>query len=189
MAQIDNIAFEVERRQILLKYSTNLAAGISTLDWDADPNTVVTGNSAGETLLANVALGANYVESNGNLWFKYATPNSWRQTGGATTVASNVVTHVIPAGNTQGFYALDLTNNDNFDFTISCLHDGDKSYGKHAALFDGTQMLANEFSFLGIPFDVIVAIYEDTGDCVVEVTNNEALSMTVSIKAEAFAAL
>jgi len=189
MAQIDNIAFEVERRQILLKYSTNLADGISTLDWDADPNTVVTGNSAGETLLANVALGANYVESNGNLWFKYALPNSWRQVGGATSVASNVVTKTIAAGATELFYTLDLSNNQNFDFIVDTIHGSDRSLAKVAVLWSDPDVEQNEYSFLGHNIHIDIVVSESGGNCLFNITNDEATSVTASVKVEAFSAL
>jgi len=75
---------EIERRVILFKPTTTLPDD-SQLGWDADPNTVVNGNSAGESLLYNCPLGNQYIQSTGEHWRKTASPNTWVQSGASLT--------------------------------------------------------------------------------------------------------
>ncbi len=188
MASIDGNAFEIERRFIQLKFNTNMPDD-TTLGWDNDPNTVVNGNTDGETLIYNVAMGASFLQSSGSLWFKQALPNTWIEMGGATSVASNVVSYTIPAGNTQLFYTLDLTNNQNFEFTIDTIHGSDRSLAKVAVLWADPDMEQNEFSFLGHNIKIDIVASESAGDCLLNITNDESTSVTVKVKVEAFAAL
>lgn len=188
MASIDGNAFEIERRCIQLKYNTNMPDD-TTLGYDGNPNSVVNGNTDGESLIYNVAMGSTFLQSSGKWWFKKSLPNTWIEIGGATSVASNVVTYTIPTGNTQLFYTLDLSNNQTFDFTIDTIHGTDRSYAKVAVLWADPDMEQNEYSFLGHDIDIDIVASESSGDALLNITNNEATDVTCSVKVEAFNAL
>jgi hypothetical protein len=186
MASIDGNAFELERRSIQLKYNTNMPDA-TILGYDGNPNNVVNGNNAGETLIYNVAQGATFLESNGNLWYKRSLPCEWIQIGGSTSsLNSTVVTKTIASGNTERFYTLDLDNNKNFEFVVDTTFDGSKSLSKHSVLYTGGEVLANEYSFLGGVFDYDITFTASGTDCLVDVANNEAAEIICSIKVETF---
>jgi len=188
MASIDGNAFETERRFIQLKYNTNMPDN-STLGYDGNPNSVTNGANGGETLIYNVALGASFLQSSGELWFKKSLPNTWIELGGSTSVASNVVTKTIAAGATELFYTLDLSNNQNFDFIVDTIHGSDRSLAKVAVLWSDPEMEQNEYSFLGHNIHIDIVASESGGNCLFNITNDEATSVTVSVKVEAFSAL
>lgn len=188
MASTTQNFFELERRFIQLKFNTNMPDD-TILGYDGDPNIVVNGATSGETLIYNVAQGASFLQSSGALWFKQALPNTWVQLGGATSVASNVVTHVIPAGNTQQFYSLDLSNNQTFEFIMDVVQGTDRSVTKLSLLWSDPDMDYNEYSILGHNIRVDFEPSESGGNAIVEVTNNEATDVTVTMKVEAFSAL
>jgi hypothetical protein len=158
----------------------------TTLGYDGNPNSVVNGNTDGETLIYNVAQGSTFLQSNGKWWFKKTLPNTWIEIGGATSVATNVVTRTISSGATEQFYSLDLNNNENFEFIVDTLYDGSKSLSRHSALYNDSAMTSNEYSFLGEMFDMDISITASGTDCLVEITNNESSDMVCSVKAEAF---
>lgn len=190
MATIENNAFEIERRCIQLKFNTNMPGG-GTLGYDGNPNNVVNGNTDGETLVYNVAQGSTFLQSSGEWWFKKSLPNTWVEIGGATNVASNVVTHDIPSGNTQEFYSLDLGNNKSFEWVVDTtnLGTGGTSLSKLSSLYNDPDMFSNEYSFLGDNMDMAIDITASGTDCVFEITNNEASTLTCSVKVEAMNAL
>lgn len=188
MASIDGNAFETERRFIQLKYNTNMPDD-TTLGWDNDPNTVVNGNTDGETLIYNVAQGASFMQSTGALWFKKALPNTWIELGGATSVASNVVTYVIPSGNTQEFYNLALSNNQSFEWVVDTTATAGSALSKLSSLYNDPDMVSNEFSILGYSVDMDIDITVSGTDCNFAITNNEATSITCSVKVDALNAL
>lgn len=188
MASINGNAFEIERRQIQLKFNTNMPDD-TILGYDGNPNSVVNGNTDGESLIYNVAMGATFLQSNGNWWFKQALPNTWIQVGGATSVASNVVTYTIPAGNTQQFYSLSLANNQNFEFIMDAVQGTDRSLTKISLLWANPNMEFNEYSILGHHIRLKFEPSESGGNAIIEVKNNEASSVTVTMKVEAFNAL
>jgi len=188
MASIDGNAFETERRFIQLKFNTNMPDS-STLGYDGNPNSVTNGANGGETLIYNVALGASFLQSSGALWFKKSLPNTWVELGGSTTVASNIVSYVIPAGNTQLFYTLDLANNQNFDFIVDTVHGTDRSLAKVSVLWSDPSMEQNEYSFLGHNIHIDIVASESGGNCLLNITNNEATDVTVIVKVDAFNAL
>ena len=64
-----------------------LTDGITLLLWDADPNTVVNGNTAGETKLYTTAIHSHYGQSDGKEWRKIVMPNTWVEISSA---AANV---------------------------------------------------------------------------------------------------
>lgn len=188
MASIDGNAFETERRFIQLKFNTNMPDE-TILGWDNDPNTVVNGNTDGETLIYNVAMGASFLQSDGTLWFKKTLPNTWIEVGGATSVASNVVTHVIPAGNTQQFYSLALGNNQSFEWVVDTTATAGTALSKLSSLYNDPDMVFNEFSMLGYDVDMDINITASGTDCNFAITNNEATSITCSVKVDALNAL
>lgn len=186
MASIDGNSFELERRSIQLKYSTNLPDD-TTLGYDSDPNLVTNGANAGETLIYNIPIGASFLQSNGTLWYKQQLPNKWVIIGGSTTTLnSTVVTKTIASGDTERFYTLDLDNNKNFEFVVDTTFDGSKSLSKHSVLYTGGEVLANEYSFLGGVFDYDITFTASGTDCLVDVANNEAAEIICSIKVETF---
>jgi len=186
MASIENNAFEIERRCIQLKFNTNMPGG-GTLGYDSDPNGVTNGANSGETLIYNVAQGSTFLQSNGKWWFKKALPNNWIEIGGATNVASNVVTHDIPAGNTQQFYSLDLSNNKSFEWVVDTTNLGTDatSLSKLSSLYSDPNVFSNEYSFLGENMEMVIDITAAAGNCVFEITNNEAETIRCSVKVEA----
>lgn len=78
---IDDLWFELQRRVPLYKTGTTMPDG-SLLGYDGDPNAVDKDNSAGETLVYYSAQGTLYQESNGNMWRKSESPNTWLSVGG-----------------------------------------------------------------------------------------------------------
>lgn len=188
MASTEQNFFELERRQIQLKFNTNMPDQ-TTLGYDGNPNNVVNGNTDGESLIYNVAMGATFLQSSGALWFKQALPNTWIQLGGATSVNSNVVSYTIPSGNTQQFYSLNLTNNQTFEFVVDAVQGTDRSVTKISLLWADPAMEFNEYAILGHHIRYDFEPSEDSGSAVIEVTNNEASSITVTMKVEAFNAL
>lgn len=188
MADAVNNSFEIERRFIQLKYNTNMPDE-TILGYDSDPNAVTNGANGGETLIYNVAMGASFLQSTGALWFKSGLPNTWIEIGGSTTVASNVVTKTIAPGATELFYTLDLANNQTFEFIVDTVHGTDRSLTKMSALWADPDFEQNEYSFLGHNIHSDVVALENGGNCLFNITNNEAESITVSVKVEAFAAL
>lgn len=188
MASIDGNAFEIERRSIQLKFNTNMPDD-TTLGYDGNPNSVTNGATDGQTLIYNVAQGATFMQSNGTWWFKKSLPNTWIEIGGATNVASNVVTHTIPAGQTQQFYSLDLSNNQSFEWVVDTTAAGGNSLSKLASLYNNSQMSFNEYSVLGEDVAMDINITASGTDCIFQITNNEASSITCSVKVEGMNAL
>lgn len=186
MASIENNAFEIERRCIQLKFNTNMPGG-GTLGYDENPNNVVNGANNGETLIYNVAQGSTFLQSNGKWWFKKSLPNNWIEIGGATNVASNVVSHDIPSGNTQQFYSLDLGNNKSFEWVVDTTNLGTNStsLSKLSSLYSDPDMFSNEYSFLGEDMAMDINITASGTNCVFEITNNEASTINCAVKVEA----
>lgn len=184
MATIESNAFEIERRSIQLKYNTNMPGG-GTLGYDGNPNSVTNGATSGQTLIYNVAQGATFMQSNGAWWFKKSLPNTWIQLGGATNVASNVVTYTIPAGNTQQFYSLNLTNNKSFEWVVDTTAAAGNGLSKLSSLYTNSAVTFNEYSFLGENVDMDINITASGTNCLFAITNNEATAITCSVKVEA----
>lgn len=97
MSQIDILQFELERRVILFKPSTTLPDN-TQLGFNADPNTIVTPSTAGETLVYNCPSGTWYLQGNGTLWYKESSPNTWVSPSGA------------PSGKEKYSYEFDTTS-------------------------------------------------------------------------------
>jgi len=189
MAKIDNLQFEIERRAIQLKYNTNMPDE-TTLGYDGDPNAVVNGNTSGETLIYNVALGATFFQSDGTWWQKKALPNTWEEIGGATPTTGQVISRTIAPSNTEIFYILDLTNNQSFDFTVLSTMGAIRERSKLDAMYtaDTDEILFNTYSFLAknAPLDVVINIYSDSGNCILEITNNEASDVDCEVQLMTF---
>lgn len=81
MATVAENSFEIERRVILFKPTTTMPDN-SLLGYDGNPNSVVNGNTPGETLVYNCPMGTMYIQSNGDEWRKKSTPNNWVELGG-----------------------------------------------------------------------------------------------------------
>ena len=180
MAKIDNLQFEIERRAIQLKFNTNMPDD-TTLGYDGNPNSVVNGNTDGETLIYNVAVGATFFQSDGTWWQKKALPNTWEEIGGTGSTTGEIVSYTIPSGNTQTFYTLSLSNNTGFDFSVISTMGTVREKSKIDAMYDANSdsMIDNTYSFLGNdPLDIDINIYSDSGNCIMEITNNEASDVT-----------
>ena len=80
MATTEDNSFEIERRVILFKPTTTLPDD-SALGYDGDPNVVINGNTAGETLIYNCPRNTRYSESSGIEWVKNTLPNTWVRFG------------------------------------------------------------------------------------------------------------
>src|SRR6056297_1270111 len=158
MAKIDNLQFEIERRAIQLKYNTNMPDD-TTLGYDGDPNAVVNGNTSGETLIYNVALGATFFQSDGTWRQKKALPNTWEEIGGTGSTTGQIVSHTIAPGDTETFYVLDLSKNQGFDFTVLSTMGINRERSKIDAMYnpDTDEMLFNTYSYLvKTPLNLVV---------------------------------
>lgn len=85
MVTTESNSFEIERRIILFKPTTTLPDE-STLGYDGDPNDVINGNTAGETLICNCPINTRYSESDGSEWTKRALQNTWVKLGSTTLI-------------------------------------------------------------------------------------------------------
>ena len=186
MANAENNAFEIERRLILLKYNTNMPDD-TILGYDGDPNDAVNGNTDGETLIYNVSLGAHFMQSDGTMWRKVSTPNTWVKVGATeSAITGKVVSKTVAVGTTENFYSLDLNKNDSFDFTLNALSNGLKHRAKMDALYDGNSILWNTYSFLGEDLDLAISIYVDSGYCNFDITNNGSYDADCEVQLKTF---
>lgn len=97
MATINSNAFELERRGFQWSMNNTLDDGNTSLLYDGDPNSIVDGNSLGETKLYSLLPGATYFETTGDWWIKTSSPNVWSQistgsSGALGDTASNIAT-------------------------------------------------------------------------------------------------
>jgi len=82
---IEGNQFEIERRVVLFKSTTTLPSG-SPLGYNGNPNSVINGNSDGETLLYNSPIGTTYMQDSGVFWVKKVSQNIWEVLSGASLV-------------------------------------------------------------------------------------------------------
>lgn len=82
---IDNIWFETQRRIALYKTGTVMPDS-SLLGYDGDPNAVDKDNTDGELLLYYSSQGSLFQQSNGDMWRKNLTPNTWIPIGGGSGI-------------------------------------------------------------------------------------------------------
>jgi len=94
MADAVQNLFEIERRAIMWTPLITLNDGVTALGWDADPNTVVDGNTPGESWLYSLPVGQFYKQSNANLWWKAGSPNIWIQLQGGTAIDHNLLNNL-----------------------------------------------------------------------------------------------
>lgn len=184
MPRVDSLAFELERRAIQLKFNTNMPDD-TILGFDSDPNTAVNGNTGGETLIYNVAVGATFFQSNGSWWQKKGYPNLWEEIGGTGSTTGEIVSKTIAPGTTELFYTLDLSQNEGFDFTILAVKDVKRERLKMDAMYDPEtdSMLSNTYSVLTKePLNMKVNIYKDGNNCILDIENNEAQDITCQIQ-------
>jgi len=85
MADAITNAFEIERRAIMWTPLTTLNDGVTSLGYDADPNSANPSGTDGEQWLYGLPIGQFYKQSDSTLWWKSETPNTWIQldTGGS----------------------------------------------------------------------------------------------------------
>lgn len=79
MATVEQNAFELERRGYQWSMNNTLDDGSTSLLYDNDPNQASNTGTDGEKKLYSLLPGATYFQSNGNLWLKTNTPNTWEQ--------------------------------------------------------------------------------------------------------------
>jgi hypothetical protein len=77
MATVESNFFEIQRRAYQWNRFSTLDDGSSPLLWDNDPNLCVAGRTPGEDKLRSMPIGAFYIRSNGDHYFKSAMPNTW----------------------------------------------------------------------------------------------------------------
>ena len=83
MSSVAQNSFEIERRGIMWTPLITLNDGITSLGYDGNPNSVIDGNTPGETWLYSLPVGQFYKQSDATLWWKSGAPNSWINLGGA----------------------------------------------------------------------------------------------------------
>ena len=79
MATIDQAIFELARRGYQWSKNSTLDDGVTSMLFDADPNTAVSGNTPGETKLVAMPIGGMFIQSSGTLWVKKVMPNTWAE--------------------------------------------------------------------------------------------------------------
>jgi hypothetical protein len=84
MATVESNFFEIQRRAYQWNRFSTLDDGVSPLGWDNDPNLCIAGRTAGEDKLISMPIGAFYIRSNGDHYYKHTMPNTWAY------IASNV---------------------------------------------------------------------------------------------------
>ena len=84
MPTVDSNFFEIQRRGSQWSKNSTLDDQVTPMGWDADPNGAISGRTAGETKLVAMLIGANFVISNGDIWWKTAMPNTWTKQGSGT---------------------------------------------------------------------------------------------------------
>lgn len=99
MPTTDSNAFELERRGFQWSANNTLDDGATSLLYDGDPNSVVDGNTAGESKLYSLLPGATYFQSTGTLWLKTSSPNVWGEVSIGSTTSGGTA-----GGGTSGGY-------------------------------------------------------------------------------------
>lgn len=77
MATVESNFFEIQRRAYQWNRFSTLDDGVTPLGWDNNPNLAVEGRSPGEDKLVSMPIGAFYIQSNGDHYYKSALPNVW----------------------------------------------------------------------------------------------------------------
>jgi hypothetical protein len=118
MATLESLLFEMERRVILFK-STTTMPDATQLGFNADPNTAISGDTPGQTLIYNCPMGTRYAQDDGTQWYKKTMPNTWATFGSTFNLLQkdgDLGYNNTPAFNllTNGFFI----NNDFSDWTV-----------------------------------------------------------------------
>lgn len=94
MATVESNFFEIQRRAYQWNRFSTLDDGVSPLLWDSDPNLCVAGRSAGEDKLISMPIGAFFIRSNGDHYYKHGMPNTWAYiTSSVQQTSNNFVTY------------------------------------------------------------------------------------------------
>lgn len=98
MATVESNFFEIQRRAYQWNQYSTLDDGVTPMGWDNDPNLAQDGNTPGESKLVSMPIGAFYIQSNGTLYYKSQSPNTW-----------SIVATSDSSSNAQ-FYSYDFTD-------------------------------------------------------------------------------
>lgn len=90
MATTDSNFFEIQRRAYQWNRYSTLDDGVSPLVWDNDPTVAVAGRTAGEDKLISMPIGAFFIRSNGELYYKNVMPNNWGKVSSTTVANGNI---------------------------------------------------------------------------------------------------
>ena len=90
MATVEENSFEIERRIVGFKSTTTLPDD-SSLGYNGNPNNVVNGATAGQTLIYNCPIASIYTEDDGKMWRKTTMPNTWVEMGSGSSGTTNKV--------------------------------------------------------------------------------------------------
>jgi hypothetical protein len=104
MATVDSNYFEIQRRGFQWSKNSTLDDGVTSMIWDSDPNNAVSGNTAGETKLVEMPIGAQFMQSTGILWLKTTMPNTWinlNSGSGTVTINPTILTFSLSTANGQ----------------------------------------------------------------------------------------
>jgi len=93
--------FEIQRRAYMWDKNSTLDDGITSMLWDNDPNTVVNGNTPGETKLYAMPPGSTFFQSNGDWWQKTSAPNIWVKTNSSGVTDHGALTGLYDDDHTQ----------------------------------------------------------------------------------------
>ena len=102
-------------------------------------------------------------------------------------IDSKFVEKIIPPGETEAFFDIDLNRYDSFDWEIKILGGGQRGVTKVSSLFNDNIMESAAYAFLGKRFNSVTSIFVAPDDrCKLEITNNEASSIRCSVKLKTF---
>jgi len=82
----DQLYFEIQRRGFQWSKNSTLDDTISSMLFDADPNTAVPSHSDGEDKLISMLIGSTFMQSAGVLWLKTIMPNTWISISGGSSL-------------------------------------------------------------------------------------------------------
>ena len=131
MATVDSNFFEIQRRGYQWNAISTLDDGITSMGWDTDPNTVVNGNTPGETKLYAMPAGSMFFESGGLLWLKVQMPNTWITLNGDPAVSATLLhSQAVPAAVPGLSFSMAVCQSRIIDYAIKELVTGDVRTGQ-----------------------------------------------------------
>lgn len=104
-------------------------------------------------------------------------------------INATLVEKIIPPGETEEFFAIDLATHEAFDWNIKTvrLNDSVKRIIKISSLYTGSDIESTRYAFLGAILDTQVDIYVSADDrCIFTITNNESSPIRCSVKLKIF---